>query len=103
MTDGAVKRLLDKKLKIIHETFCQECEKEFMKEEKSTMVGCDECSRWYHISCVKVDLDKYWKCAKCKHVYIALNMLFIFVNFIGLKVKIIRLTMMIEIYYCNLF
>ena len=45
-----------------------------MKEEKSTMVGCDECSRWYHISCVKVDLDKYWKCAKCKHVYIALNM-----------------------------
>ena len=74
MTDGAVKRPLDKKQKIIHETFCQECEKEFMKEEKSTMVGCDECSRWYHISCVKVDLDKYWKCAKCKYVYIALNM-----------------------------
>ena len=50
----------------IHETYCQTCGKKFRKSEFHRLVGCDECTRWYHISCVDIDdIDKYWKCPEC--------------------------------------
>ena len=35
----------------------------------SRMISCDECTRWYHLKCVRVDPGKKaWKCFRCdKH------------------------------------
>lgn len=30
------------------------------------MVGCDKCTRWFHMSCAQVNVDDYWRCPKCK-------------------------------------
>ena len=50
----------------IHETYCQICGKKFGESEFNRLAGCDECTRWYHISCVDIDdISKHWKCPEC--------------------------------------
>ena len=54
-------------MKKYHETFCQMCEQKFKRSQRKKMVGCDECTRLYHMECISIkDTNLYWKCPKCK-------------------------------------
>ena len=60
------KYLTKKQQETMHDTFCQNCGEKFKKSELSTLVGCDECTRWYHKTCVDIkDTNEYWKCPEC--------------------------------------
>ena len=52
---------------------CQKCGKWYEdddEEVKETWIGCDNCWRWYHYTCVdllvKPSEDEYWCCHQCK-------------------------------------
>ena len=50
---------------MLYERYCQNCGVKFTKKDKRHMVGCDECTRWYHMKCVKANIKSFWKCGKC--------------------------------------
>ena len=60
------KYLTKKQQETMHDTFCQMCGEKFIKTELSTLVGCNECTRWYHMTCVDIkDTNEYLKCPEC--------------------------------------
>lgn len=44
-----------------------------------TMTQCNECDRWFHLSCVKLQRlpkrEEYWLCPKCQSIKYEINRL----------------------------
>ena len=55
------------------EDSCQVCGTKFdddSEEAQETWIGCDNCWRWYHYTCVHLMIkpteEQYWCCSKCR-------------------------------------